>query len=136
MDGDLGFLPAGHLAADGLPHADPGLEIGLDCEIGYGLFLPHTQGTVIGAQKIGDNATIYQKVTIGAREVDTGFTTERRPSIGNNVVIGSGAKIIGPITSGDHVVIAPNSLVMDSIESNSKVIGVPAKVFSKNDKCV
>lgn len=105
-----------------------GIEVAGQCEIGPGLFLPHTQGTVIGAHRIGRNCTIYQGVTIGARELDMSFLAERRPVIGDDVLIGSGAKVIGPITIGNHVRIGSNANVVESLSANSLALA-PACVI-------
>lgn len=96
-----------------------GIEIALQCKIGPGLFLPHTQGTVIGAAVIGRNCTIYQGVTIGAKELDMDFSQARRPSIGDNVLIGSGAKVIGPIKIGSGAKIGSNANVLISLPPES-----------------
>jgi serine O-acetyltransferase len=75
-----------------------GIEVSPQVQIGGGLFLPHTVGTVIGAERIGENCTIMQGVTLGTSEPDMGFTVARRPVVGDHVLIGAGAKIIGRIT--------------------------------------
>src|SRR3954452_6442646 len=74
-----------------------GLDISPRCEIGPGMFLPHTTGTVIGAWRVGANVTIFQGVTLGARHADMGFDTTQRPDAGNNVVFGDGCKVLGGI---------------------------------------
>jgi serine O-acetyltransferase len=108
-----------------------GLEVAPRCEIGPGLFLPHPTGTVIGARRIGSNATIFQGVTLGARELDMGFAANLRPEIGNNVVIGAGAKILGGIRIGDNVTVGANSVVVKSVESGHTVVGIPARSAGK-----
>lgn len=105
-----------------------GLEVGIRCEIGKGLFFPHTSGIVIGAVSIGNNATIYQGVTIGARELDFSFLESSRPIIGSNVTISTGAVIIGPIQIGDRVVIGANSVVLSSIPAGVLAVGSPARI--------
>ena len=105
-----------------------GIEIAVRCPIGPGLFLPHTQGTVIGAKSIGANVTIYQGVTLGAREIDFSYGDDDRPIIGNNVVIGSGAKVIGGLMVGDMARIGANAVVLESVPANALAIGVPAKI--------
>lgn len=105
-----------------------GIEISPKCQIGKGLLLPHTIGTVIGAYSIGDNVTIFQGVTLGAKFTDFNFCNSTRPVIGNNVVLGSGSKVLGAIRVGDNSVIAANSLVTKDIPDNSFAIGVPALV--------
>lgn len=96
-----------------------GIEVAVRCRIGPGLFLPHTQGTVIGADAIGANCTIYQSVTIGARELDMEFSGDRRPIVGNDVVIGSGAKVLGPIKVGDGAKIGSNANVIESLPAGA-----------------
>ena len=105
-----------------------GIEIGIRCEIGKGLFFPHTYGTVIGAWSIGENATIYQGVTIGARELDFSYLKTSRPIIGNDVVIAAGAVILGPIQVGNRSRIGANSVVLNSIPDDVLAVGAPARV--------
>ncbi len=111
-----------------------GIEIGLQCEIGGGLFIPHPVGTVIGANKIGQNVTILQGVTIGAKEIDIGYHPENRPNIGDNVTIGAGAKVLGGITIGDNVTIGANAVVTKSLPNNVVAAGVPAKIIRTIDR--
>ncbi|MGC8729463.1 MAG: serine O-acetyltransferase [Elusimicrobiales bacterium] len=110
-----------------------GLEITIQCEIGPGLIFPHTQGIVIGSVKIGENALIYNGVTIGAKKMDVNFNPSSRPIIGNNVMIGSGAKILGSINIGDNVIIGANSVVTKSVPNDKLVLGIPAKEYSKSE---
>lgn len=105
-----------------------GIEISPKCSIGGGLYLPHTQGTVIGAYSIGKNATIFQGVTLGSKKLDFHYLQSNRPIIGDDVLIGSGAKVLGGITIGSGVVVAANSLVLESLPDLAVAIGVPAKV--------
>lgn len=105
-----------------------GLEVGIRCEIGKGLFFPHTNGIVIGAFSIGNNATIYQGVTIGARELDFSYLESSRPIIGSNVTISTGAVILGPIQIGDRVVIGANAVVLSSIPAGVLAVGAPARI--------
>src|SRR5713226_2889207 len=108
-----------------------GLEVSPRCEIGPGIFFPHPSGTVIGAWRIGRNATIFQGVTLGAKELDMGFDFRLRPNVGNNVVLGAGSKILGGIRIGDNVTVGANSVVVDSVEDDSTVVGIPARRVSK-----
>ena len=80
-----------------------GLEVTPRCEIGPGIFFPHTSGTVIGAWRIGSNVTILQGVTLGAKQMDLAFDASLRPEVGDNVLLGAGAKILGGIRIGDNV---------------------------------
>jgi serine O-acetyltransferase len=114
-----------------------GIEVTPKCHIGLSLSLPHTVGTVIGAHIIGNNVTIFQGVTLGAKFVDLNYDKLNRPCIGDNVIIGAGAKILGAVTIGDNSIIASNSLVTDTIPNNSYAIGVPATIkinIKVNDK--
>jgi serine O-acetyltransferase len=108
-----------------------GLEVTPRCEIGPGVFFPHPSGTVIGAWRIGRNVTILQGVTLGAKRMDLGFDFRLRPEIGDNVTLGAGAKILGGIHIGDNVTVGANSVVVDSVEADSTVVGIPAREISK-----
>jgi serine O-acetyltransferase len=109
-----------------------GIEISPKCAIGPGIFFPHTSGTVIGASKIGKNVTIFQGVTLGAKEMDMGFDRALRPEIGDYVVVGAGAKVLGGISLGDNVRVGANSVLLRSVSANATVAGVPAReVFSE-----
>lgn len=107
-----------------------GIEIAVRCPIGPGLFLPHTQGTVIGAWCIGANATIFQGVTLGAREVDFTYTEQTRPTLGDGVTVGAGAKLLGGITLADNVRVGANSVVLSSIPKDSLAVGAPARIVN------
>lgn len=103
-----------------------GIEIHPGARIGSGFFIDHGMGVVIGeTTEIGDNVTLYQGVTLGGTGKEKG---KRHPTIGNNVVIGAGAKILGPIEIGDYVKIGANAVVLDSVPPHSTVVGVPGKV--------
>ncbi|MBT8549388.1 serine acetyltransferase [Polynucleobacter paneuropaeus] len=106
-----------------------GVEISPKCSIGRGLYLPHTQGTVIGAYSIGENATIFQGVTLGSKQLDFDYLAINRPQVGDDVVLGAGAKILGGIKVGSGVVVAANSLVLESLPDHAIALGVPAKVI-------
>jgi serine O-acetyltransferase len=108
-----------------------GMEISMRCEIGPGLYFPHTAGTVIGAWRVGKNAVIYHQATLGAKEMDLGYSKEKRPTIGDNVVIGSGAKVLGGITVGNNVIIGANAVVTRSVPDNVVVGGIPARILKK-----
>lgn len=104
-----------------------GIEISPKCAIGPGIFFPHTSGTVIGASKIGRNVTIFQGVTLGAKDMDMGFDRALRPELGDYVVIGAGAKVLGGISLGDNVRVGANSVLLRSVPANATVAGVPAR---------
>jgi serine O-acetyltransferase len=105
-----------------------GIEIAQRCDIGPGLFLPHTQGTVLGAVSIGSNAVIFQNVTFGAADADLSYSPGTRPIVGAYVTAGAGSKVIGGVTIGDYSVIGANAVVLRSLEPGSVAVGVPAKV--------
>ncbi len=103
-----------------------GVEIHPAAKIGRGLLIDHGMGVVIGeTTEIGDDCTIYQGVTLGGTGKDTG---KRHPTIGNNVMIGSGAKVLGPFTVGDNAKIASGAVVLSEVPPNSTAVGVPARV--------
>jgi serine O-acetyltransferase len=103
-----------------------GIEIHPGALIGSCLFIDHGMGVVIGeTAEVGDNVTLYHGVTLGGTTWKKG---KRHPTIGNNVVIGTGAKILGPITVGDNTRIGANSVVLANVPPNSVVVGVPGKV--------
>ena len=103
-----------------------GIEIHPGAKIGNRLFIDHGMGIVIGeTTTIGNNCTIYHGVTLGG----TGKNEKKRhPDIGNNVIIGCGAKILGPIKIGDNVKIGANAVVLKDVPNNSTVVGIPGKI--------
>lgn len=104
-----------------------GVEIHPGATIGRGLMIDHGMGVVIGETAIvGDNCTIYQGVTLGGTGKDTG---KRHPTIGNNVMIGSGAKVLGPFTVGDNAKIAAGAVVLDAVPEGATAVGVPARMI-------
>ena len=106
-----------------------GIEIHPGATIGKGLFIDHGMGVVIGeTAEIGDYCTIYQGVTLGGTGKDVG---KRHPTIGNNVMIGAGAKILGPFTVGDNAKIAANAVVLNEVEADTTVVGVPGRAVRK-----
>lgn len=105
-----------------------GIEVSVRCPIGPGLFLPHTQGTVIGAWRIGANATIFQGVTLGAKEIDFKYAENSRPTVGDDVTIGSGAKVLGGITLANKVRVGANSVVLTNMPEGVLAVGAPAQV--------
>jgi serine O-acetyltransferase len=104
-----------------------GIEIHPSALIGTGFFIDHGMGVVIGeTAEIGDYVTLFQGVTLGGTGKERG---KRHPTLGNHVVVGAGAKILGGITIGDNVKIGANSVVLKSVSANSTVIGVPARII-------
>lgn len=110
-----------------------GIEIAVACRIGPGLFFPHTQGTVIGAYSIGKNAVIYQGVTVGARDLDFTYDEQHRPVLGDGVMLGAGAKVLGGIQLGEGVTVAANAVLLMSVPNHSVVGGIPAKILKKRN---
>ncbi len=111
-----------------------GIEIHPAAEIGMGLFIDHGTGVVIGETTIiGDNCTIYQGVTLGGTGKDKG---KRHPTIGNNVTIGAGAKVLGPFCVGDNSKIAANAVVLSEVPANSTCVGVPGRIVKIDNKRV
>lgn len=103
-----------------------GIEIHPGARIGRGFFIDHGMGVVIGeTAEIGENCTLYHGVTLGG----TSWAKEKRhPTLGNNVIIGSGAKVLGPFTVGDNSKIGSNSVVVKEVPPNSTVVGVPGRM--------
>src|ERR1039458_6285802 len=104
-----------------------GLEITPRCEVGPGVFFAHTSGTVIGAARMGGNVTVFGGVTLGAKELDMGFDPTLRPEVGNNVVLGAGSKILGPVQIADNVTVGTKAEVQRSVEANATVVGILAR---------
>ena len=104
-----------------------GIEIHPGAQIGRGFFIDHGMGVVIGETAvIGDFVTLFQGVTLGGTGKDRG---KRHPTLGNHVVVGAGAKVLGNITIGDFVKVGANSVVLRSVPSNSTVIGIPGRII-------
>ncbi len=109
-----------------------GIEIHPAARIGRGLFIDHGMGTVIGeTTEIGDNCTLYQGVTLGGTGKETG---KRHPTLGNNVVVGVGASVLGNIVIGDNALIGAGSVVIRSVPADSTVVGVPARTVREQGK--
>ncbi|MCI7767490.1 MAG: serine O-acetyltransferase [Oscillospiraceae bacterium] len=109
-----------------------GIEIHPGAKIGKGLFIDHGMGVVIGeTTEIGDNCLIYQGVTLGGTGKDHG---KRHPTLGNNVMVGSGARVLGPFKVGNNVKIAANAVVLEAIPDNCTAVGVPARIARCNGK--
>ena len=109
-----------------------GIEIHPGATIGKGLFIDHGTGVVIGeTAEIGENCTIYQGVTLGGTGKDHG---KRHPTLGNNVMVGAGAKVLGPFKVGDNSRIAAGAVVLSEVPENSTAVGVPARVVKMGIK--
>ena len=107
-----------------------GIEIHPGATIGKGLLIDHGSGVVIGdTAEIGDNCTIYQGVTLGGTGKDKG---KRHPTLGDNVMVGSGAKILGPFKVGSNSKIAANAVVLEEIPENCTAVGVPARIVRRD----
>lgn len=109
-----------------------GIEIHPGARIGKGLFIDHGMGVVIGETAIvGDNVTLFQGVTLGGTGKEKG---KRHPTIGNNVVIGTGAKVLGSFRIGDNVQIGANAVVVREVPANSVVVGVPGRIVKQEGR--
>lgn len=108
-----------------------GIEIHPGATIGKGLFIDHGIGVVIGETTvIGDNVTLYQGVTLGGTGKEKG---KRHPTVGNNVMISAGAKVLGSFTIGDNSKIGAGSVVLSEVPPNSTVVGVPGRVVKRDN---
>lgn len=111
-----------------------GIEIHPGATIGEGLFIDHGMGVVIGETSVlGNNVTLFQGVTLGGTGKHRG---KRHPTLGNNVVVGTGAKILGNVTIGDNVQIGANAVVIKNVPPNSTVVGVPGRIVKVEGKKV
>ena len=109
-----------------------GIEIHPGAKIGKGLLIDHGSGVVIGeTAEIGDYCLLYQGCTLGGTGKDHG---KRHPTLGNNVMVGAGAKILGPFKVGDNAKIAANAVVLKEVPPNSTAVGVPARIVKQNGK--
>jgi len=114
-----------------------GIEIHPGAHIGRRFFVDHGTGVVVGeTAEIGDDVTLYQGVTLGGRTSSKG---KRHPTLGNNVVVGAGAKILGPFTVGDNARIGSNAVVIEEVPSGATVVGVPGRIVrcrDENTRCL
>lgn len=109
-----------------------GIEIHPGAKIGNRLFIDHGMGIVIGeTTEIGDDCTIYHQATLGGTGKERG---KRHPTLKNNVLVGTGAKILGPIIIGENSKVGANAVVLKDIEDNVTAVGVPAKIVKKNSR--
>lgn len=107
-----------------------GIEIHPGATIGKGFFIDHGMGVVIGeTTEIGDGCTLYQGVTLGGTGKDVG---KRHPTLGDNVMVGAGAKVLGPVCIGSNSKIAANAVVLHPVSENSTAVGIPAKVVRRD----
>ena len=117
--------PSVHALISQLARFFTGIEIHPGATIGKGLFIDHGMGVVIGeTTEIGDDVTLYHGVTLGGTGKDKG---KRHPTVGNKVVIGAGAKVLGPINIGDNSKIGSNSVVLKDVPSGATAVGIPAR---------
>lgn len=111
-----------------------GVEIHPAAKIGKRLFIDHGMGVVIGeTTEIGDDCMLYQNVTLGGTGKDTG---KRHPTLGNNVLVGAGAKILGPFRIGDNARVAAGAVVLSEVPDNATAVGVPARIVRINGERV
>lgn len=111
-----------------------GIEIHPAAKIGRGLFIDHGMGVVIGeTAEIGDYCTLYQNVTLGGTGKDQG---KRHPTLGNHVLVGAGAKVLGPFKVGDNARVAAGAVVLDEVPPDATAVGVPARVVKIGGKKV
>jgi len=109
-----------------------GVEIHPGATIGKGLLIDHGAGVVIGeTTEIGDNCTIYQGVTLGGTGKDKG---KRHPTLGDNVMVGRGAQILGPFKVGDNAKVAAGAVVLEEVPPNCTAVGVPARIVRKDGR--
>lgn len=107
-----------------------GIEIHPGATIGKGFFIDHGMGVIIGETAIiGDNVTLYQGVTLGGTGKETG---KRHPTIGDNVMIGAGAKVLGSFTVGENSMIGAGSVILQEVPPNSTVVGVPGRIVKRD----
>ena len=111
-----------------------GIEIHPGAQIGKGFFIDHGNGVIIGETTIiGDNVTLYQGVTLGGTGKEQG---KRHPTLGNNIMIGAGAKVLGNCIIGDNCKIGAGSVVLSDVPSGSTVVGVPGRVVKRVKQCL
>ncbi len=111
-----------------------GIEIHPGATIGSGLFIDHGMGVVIGeTAELGDNVTLFQGVTLGGTGKQRG---KRHPTLGSHVVVGAGAKVLGPIKIGDYVKIGANAVVLQDVPDHSTVVGIPGRIVRIKDNRV
>ena len=111
-----------------------GIEIHPGAQIGKGLFIDHGSGVIIGETTIiGDNCTLYQGVTLGGTGKEQG---KRHPTLGNNVMVSAGAKVLGSFTIGDNCKIGAGSVVLEEVPPNCTVVGIPGRIVKRSEQNV
>ena len=109
-----------------------GIEIHPGAEIGQRFFIDHGMGVVVGeTSKVGDDVTLYQGVTLGGTSLEKG---KRHPTIGDGVIIGSGAQVLGPLNVGNGARIGANAVVLQDVPQGATMVGIPAKIVMGRDK--
>ncbi len=109
-----------------------GIEIHPGAQIGHNFFIDHGMGVVIGETTIiGDNVTLFQGVTLGGTGKEKG---KRHPTLGNNIVVGAGAKVLGNITIGDNSYIGANAVIVKDVPHNATIVGVPGRITRQDGK--
>lgn len=110
-----------------------GLEVPATLEIGPGLVLTHTQGTVLGGASIGRDVTIFHQVTLGADKADFAYTRALRPVVEDGVTLSAGAKVLGAVTLGRGCVVGANAVVLADVPAGCVAVGVPARIVAASD---
>ncbi len=109
-----------------------GIEIHPGAQIGKRLFIDHGMGVVVGETAVlGDDVTLFHQVTLGSTGKDLG---KRHPNLGNNVIVSSGAKVLGPINVGDNAKIGANAVVLKDVPKNATVVGIPGRVVKISEE--
>jgi len=128
---DAGGVPVAPRLLSYFARSLTGIEIHPAADIGEGLFIDHGMGVVIGeTAEVGDDCTIYQGVTLGGTSL---ARKKRHPTLGNRVVVGAGAKILGPIVVGDGAKIGSNAVVVKEVPEGATAIGIPARIIEAQD---
>ena len=110
-----------------------GLEVPATLEIGAGLVIAHTQGTILGGASIGRNVTVFQQVTLGASTLDFAYNPALRPVVEDGVTLTAGAKVLGPVTLGRNCVVGANAVVLADVPAGSLAVGVPARIVTTSE---
>lgn len=127
---DVGKVPARLMSQ--LVRTLTGVEIHPGARIGRRFFIDHANGVVIGeTSEVGDDVMLYHQVTLGGTSM---AQTKRHPTIGNHVLVGAGAKILGPVVVGDNSAVGANAVVVKDVPADSSAVGIPATVRSKKKK--